>query len=56
MTKKKGGKSIKTLTIRLDDDLHKNFKKYAIDQDKDMQAILIEHIKKLLEKSQDSKK
>ena len=40
---------IKTLTIRLDDELHKRFKIYAVDKGKDMQAILIEHIKKLLE-------
>ena len=44
--------TIKTLTIRLDDELHKNFKKYSIDIDKDMQSILIEHIKRLIEEHQ----
>lgn len=44
--------NIKTLTIRLNDELHKEFKKYSIDKEKDMQAILIEHIEKLLEENQ----
>lgn len=44
--------TIKTLTIRLDDDLHKDFKKYSIDKERDMQAILIEFIKSLIKESQ----
>lgn len=42
-------KSIKTLTVRLEDDLHQQFKIYAIKEGKDMQAILVDHIKELLE-------
>jgi len=48
-------RKIRTLTIRLEDDLHKLFKIYSINKNKDMQTILIEHIKKILkEDSQDS--
>ena len=39
---------IKTLTIRLDDELHKAFKRYSVNEEKNMQAILIEYIKKLV--------
>ena len=45
---KKGGLEIKTLTVRLDDELHRQFKIYAVNQNKDMQAILIDYIKSLL--------
>jgi len=44
--------SIKTLTIRLDDELHRLFKIYSINKGKDMQQLLIEYIKKLLEENQ----
>jgi hypothetical protein len=40
---------IKTLTVRLDDELHKQFKIYSINKGKDMQSILIEYIKRLVE-------
>ena len=49
---KKGGILIKTLTVRLDDELHRQFKIYAVIKGKDMQEILIEYIKKLLEENQ----
>lgn len=42
---------IKTLTVRLDDELHKEFKIYSVNNGKDMQSILIEYIEKLVEKS-----
>lgn len=47
---------IKTLTVRLDDELHRKFKIYSVNQGKDMQGILIEYIKKLVEESQADKK
>ncbi|WP_158572793.1 hypothetical protein [Anaerotruncus sp. AF02-27] len=46
---------IKTLTVRLDDSLHQEFKIYSIKQGKDMQAILIEYIKKLLDEDSQAK-
>jgi plasmid stability protein len=45
--------SIKNLTVRLDDELHKAFKIYSINQGKDMQEILREYIKSLTEKPQE---
>jgi len=45
----KGGLTIKTLTVRLDDELHRQFKIYSINAEKDMQQLLIEHIMELLE-------
>ena len=46
---------IKTLTIRLDDELHKLFKIYSINKNKDMQAILIEYIKEITEEKNQAK-
>ncbi len=46
---------IKTLTVRLDDELHRQFKIYSINQGKDMQGILVEYIEKLIEENQDEK-
>lgn len=43
---------IKTLTVRLDDELHRQFKIYSINIGKDMQSILVEHIEELLKKNQ----
>lgn len=40
---------IKAITVRLEDELHQQFKIYAVKQNKDMQQILIEYIKKLVE-------
>ena len=56
MIEKKGGLNIKTLTIRLDDELHKAFKIYSINSGKDMQQILIEYIKSLLKAENQEKK
>lgn len=44
----KGGNNIKTLTVRLDNDLHRKFKIYSIEHGEDMQTLLIEFIKKLV--------
>lgn len=46
-------RAIKNITVRMDDELHKKFKIYSVNTGKDMQAILIEYIKKLV---QDDKK
>ena len=46
---------IKTLTIRLDDDLHKAFKIYALEHNTDMQAFLIAKIKEALAEERKSK-
>ena len=43
--------TIKTLTVRLEDDLHKEFKIYSAKKGIDMSTILIEYIKKLLDQS-----
>ncbi|MDL2318208.1 hypothetical protein LJC74_03815 [Eubacteriales bacterium OttesenSCG-928-A19] len=51
-----GGGRIKTLTVRLDDELHRQFKIYSINHEKDMQQILIEHIEELLEEEKAEKK
>jgi len=51
----KGGEYIKTLTVRLDDELHRLFKIHAINEGKDMQEILLEHIKSLVENEQATK-
>ena len=37
---------MKTITIRLDDRLHKKFKIYALNKEKSMQEIIEEYIKK----------
>ena len=37
----------KSLTVRLDDELHKKFKIHSIETGKDMQSILIEYIEEL---------
>jgi len=47
---------VKTLTIRLDDELHRQFKILSVNLGKDMQAILIEHIQKLLDESHRAEK
>lgn len=39
----------KSLTVRLDDELHKKFKIHSIETGKDMQSILIEYIEQLTE-------
>lgn len=41
---------MKTITIRLDDELHKKFKLYALENNKSMQEIIEEYIKKSLKK------
>jgi len=38
----------KTITFRLDDDTHRDFKIYATKNNTDMTQILLEYIKKLL--------
>ena len=43
-------KIIKTLTIRLDDELHKKFKSYAAIEGKDMRSIIIDFIEDLIDK------
>jgi len=48
----KGVITVKTLTVRLDDELHRLFKIHAVNSGKDMQEILREHIKSLVEKVQ----
>jgi plasmid stability protein len=49
--------TIKTLTVRLDDEMHVAFKVYAAKAHKDMQEILREYIKTLIESdSQPNKK
>lgn len=47
---------IKTLTVRLDDELHKQFKIYSIKTGRDMQSILVEYIKKIVKQDQAAKK
>ncbi|MCL2415509.1 MAG: hypothetical protein FWD01_01730 [Defluviitaleaceae bacterium] len=46
-------RNIKTLTIRLDDELHRLFKIYAINKGSDMQALIIAFIKELVSKNQE---
>lgn len=46
---------IKTLTIRLDDELHRLFKIYSINNKKDMQDILREYIEKILKEENQAK-
>jgi hypothetical protein len=41
--------------VRLEDELHQKFKIYSIKSGKDMQAILIEHIKKLVDEDSSTK-
>jgi len=44
-----GGDDIKTLTLRLDDEMHRLFKIHAINEGKSMHEMLIEQIEKMLE-------
>ena len=46
----------KTLTIRLDEETHRDFKIYATKKGTDMTQILIEHIKKLIEENDEQAK
>jgi len=46
-----GGGEIKTLTLRLDDELHRRFKIYAVNEGKSMHELLIEHIQNLLDEN-----
>lgn len=46
---------MKTITLRLEDDLHKAFKLYAIKKDATMQKILISYIKYLVDLTNESK-
>ncbi|MFR3737262.1 ribbon-helix-helix protein, CopG family [Anaerococcus obesiensis] len=39
---------MKTITIRLDDELHKKFKLFALENNKSMQEIIEEYIKKII--------
>lgn len=39
---------MKTITVRLDDELHKKFKIYALENNKSMQEIIEEYIKKII--------
>lgn len=43
---------MKTITIRLDDELHKKFKIYALNEEKSMQEIIEEYIKKIVEEKE----
>lgn len=38
----------KTLTIRIDEDLHKEFKRYVLEHDTDMSSVLVAYIKQLV--------
>ena len=38
----------KTLTIRIDEDLHKDFKRYVLEHDTDMSSVLIAYIEQLV--------
>lgn len=42
---------MKTITVRLDDELHKKFKIYALENNKSMQEIIEEYIKKITKES-----
>lgn len=44
---------MKTITIRLDDELHKKFKLYATKHDSNMQELIEEFIKKLVEENEE---
>jgi len=50
----RGGFFIKTLTIRIDEETHRDFKILATKQGKDMTQLLLEHINKLLEEDRQS--
>ena len=39
---------MKTITVRPDDELHKTFKIYALENNKSMQEIIEEYIKKII--------
>ena len=47
---------IKTLTVRLDDDLHQEFKIYSVKTNENMQNIIIRLIKSELSKAEEEKK
>ena len=47
---------MKTITLRLEDDLHKAFKLYAIKKDATMQKILISYIKYLVDSTHNESK
>ena len=47
----KGVSNIKTLTVRLEDELHRQFKILSIEMGKDMQTILVEYIMRLLDEN-----
>jgi len=51
-------KIAKTITIRLDEKIHREFKIYSVKKGKDMTEILLDHINQLLkeEKNQDKEK
>lgn len=38
----------KTLTIRINEDLHKEFKRYVLEHDTDMSSVLIAYIEQLV--------
>lgn len=42
---------MKTITVRLDEELHKKFKIYALENNKSMQEIIEEYIKKITKES-----
>lgn len=45
----------KTLTIRIDEELHKKFKRYALEHDTDMSSILLAYIEKVVQENSSSK-
>lgn len=47
---------IKTLTLRLDDDLHQKLKLYSVQTKENMQDILVRLIKEELSKAENKKK
>lgn len=52
----KGGRKIKTLTLRLDDDFHKALKLKCIQDDTDMTAYILNLIKKDMKYQNQGKK
>lgn len=47
---------VKTITLRLEDDLHQEFKLYSVKSKENMQDILIRLIKNELSKARDKEK
>lgn len=43
---------MKTITLRLEDELHKRLKMYSVEEEKTMQDIIIEMIEQLLKESE----